>query len=165
MAILGSTTTSIVVFLPVFFVEGLAGQIFRDMALTVGFSLLASLAVALTIVPILSRRLHAHPGGTDHGNHLLRQAGPALPADIRSDHQRPWPVWMASTGACLAMPCGTAGGSSSIGVLAFIAVSYRSSSGLKMDFMSQGTPNEFSISLTLPSGRVLGGDRPGLPGV
>ena len=109
MAILGSTTTSIVVFLPVFFVEGLAGQIFRDMALTVGFSLLASLAVALTIVPILSRRLLHIQGEQTTGNHFFGRLGRLSAADLRSDHERPGPVWMASTGACWAMPSGTAG--------------------------------------------------------
>ncbi len=57
MAVTASTLTNVIVFLPIVFVEGLAAQIFRDMALTVTFSLLASLFVALTVVPVLSRRL------------------------------------------------------------------------------------------------------------
>jgi len=57
MAVTASTLTNVIVFLPIVFVEGLAAQIFRDMALTVTFSLLASLFVALTVVPVFSRRL------------------------------------------------------------------------------------------------------------
>jgi len=56
-AIIASTLTTVVVFLPVVFVEGLASQIFSSMAWTVSFALLASLAVALTLVPIFASRL------------------------------------------------------------------------------------------------------------
>lgn len=57
MAIIASTLTTICVFLPIVFVQGLTAQIFREMALTVTFSLLASLIVALTLVPLLSVKL------------------------------------------------------------------------------------------------------------
>ena len=53
-AVLAATLTTVAVFLPIVFVEGIAGQLFRDMALTVTFSLLASLIVALTLIPMLS---------------------------------------------------------------------------------------------------------------
>jgi HAE1 family hydrophobic/amphiphilic exporter-1 len=53
-AISASTLTTVAVFLPIVFVEGIAGQLFKDQALTVTISLLASLAVALTVVPMLS---------------------------------------------------------------------------------------------------------------
>lgn len=57
-AILASTLTTVVVFLPVVFVGGIAGRIFRELALTVSFALLASLLVSLTVVPMLAARLH-----------------------------------------------------------------------------------------------------------
>jgi HAE1 family hydrophobic/amphiphilic exporter-1 len=53
MAVTASTLTSVAVFFPLVFVEGLAGQLFRDQALTISFSHLVSLAVALTLVPTL----------------------------------------------------------------------------------------------------------------
>ena len=53
-AVIASTLTTIAVFFPLVFVKGVAGQLFRDQALTVTFSLLASLAVALTIIPMLA---------------------------------------------------------------------------------------------------------------
>jgi HAE1 family hydrophobic/amphiphilic exporter-1 len=56
-AIIASTLTTVVVFVPIVFTQGLASQIFKQMALTVTFSLLASLGVALTIVPMLSSRM------------------------------------------------------------------------------------------------------------
>lgn len=55
-AVFSSTLTTVAVFFPIVFVEGVAGQIFGDMALTVVFSLLASLAVALFLIPMLSSR-------------------------------------------------------------------------------------------------------------
>ncbi len=54
MAITASTLTHIAVFLPLVFVEGIAGQLFRDQALTVTFALLISLLVAITLIPMLA---------------------------------------------------------------------------------------------------------------
>jgi HAE1 family hydrophobic/amphiphilic exporter-1 len=56
MAVVASTLTTVAVFLPVVFVDGFAAQLFRDQALTVSFSLLASLVVALTLIPMLAAR-------------------------------------------------------------------------------------------------------------
>ena len=53
-AVVASTLTTICVFVPIVFVEGIAGQLFRDQALTVTFSLVASLLVALTLIPMLA---------------------------------------------------------------------------------------------------------------
>lgn len=55
-AVFASTLTTITVFFPIVFVEGVAGQVFGDMALTVVFSLLASLGVALFFIPMLASR-------------------------------------------------------------------------------------------------------------
>ncbi|MEE9269282.1 MAG: efflux RND transporter permease subunit, partial [Candidatus Krumholzibacteria bacterium] len=54
MAVIASTLTSVAVFLPIIFVEGIAGQVFRDQALTVSISLLASLIVSLMLIPMIS---------------------------------------------------------------------------------------------------------------
>ena len=53
-AVVASTMTTICVFLPIVFVEGVAGQLFKDQALTVTYSLIASLIVALMLIPMLS---------------------------------------------------------------------------------------------------------------
>lgn len=57
MAIVASTVTTVVVFLPIVFVEGMAGELFRDLSLTVAFSLVASLLIALTLIPMLSSKI------------------------------------------------------------------------------------------------------------
>ncbi len=54
-AITSSTLTTVVVFLPIGFVGGITGKFFLPFALTIIFSLLASLLVAITIVPILAK--------------------------------------------------------------------------------------------------------------
>jgi len=55
-AITASTLTTLAVFVPLIFVRGMAGVMFTQLAYVVGFSLLCSLAVALTLVPMLSAR-------------------------------------------------------------------------------------------------------------
>ncbi len=55
-AILASTLTTLVVFLPVVFIRGMSGLIFRQMAYVVSFALLCALVVALTLIPMLASR-------------------------------------------------------------------------------------------------------------
>ncbi len=57
MAVTASTLTTVAVFLPIIYVEGVTSLIFTELALTVTFALLASLAVSLTVVPMLSSKL------------------------------------------------------------------------------------------------------------
>ncbi|MGV8040783.1 MAG: efflux RND transporter permease subunit [Thermoanaerobaculaceae bacterium] len=54
VAVTASTLTTVAVFFPLVFVQGVAGQLFRDQALTITFSLIASLLVALTLIPMLA---------------------------------------------------------------------------------------------------------------
>lgn len=58
-AIIGSTATTLAVFIPVIFLDSIAGKLFRELGMTVSFSLVASLLVALTLVPMLTGRLFA----------------------------------------------------------------------------------------------------------
>ncbi len=53
-AVTASTLTTIAVFFPMVFISGIAGQLFRDQALTVTFALVFSLIVALTLIPMLA---------------------------------------------------------------------------------------------------------------
>jgi HAE1 family hydrophobic/amphiphilic exporter-1 len=86
-AVAASTLTTVAVFLPVVFLRGIAAQLFRDMALTVSFSLIASLAVSLTLIPMLaaliggSRRPATEPvapaGRVRHGMRLVFVRAPA----------------------------------------------------------------------------------------
>ena len=53
-AIFASTLTTVAIFLPIVFVIGIAGQLFKELAFTVTFSLLGSLIVALSLIPVMS---------------------------------------------------------------------------------------------------------------
>lgn len=89
-AVVASTLTTVAVFLPIVFVEGIAGQLFGDQAWTVSFALLAALVVSLTLIPMLAGRgsgVQARTGrGGDSvvpgalGKAIARGAGGALRA-------------------------------------------------------------------------------------
>ncbi|MCA8962361.1 MAG: efflux RND transporter permease subunit, partial [Planctomycetes bacterium] len=96
-AVFASTLTTVAVFFPIVFVEGIAGQIFRDQAMTVVYSLLASLAVALTLIPMLafqvSRFRRSEGGAHDPGESRPRLFwSPTSLSRIRSAFST-GPVW------------------------------------------------------------------------
>jgi HAE1 family hydrophobic/amphiphilic exporter-1 len=65
-AVIASTLTTVAVFLPVVFLEGVAAQLFLDMAMTVSFSLVASLAVSLTLIPMMAAIFFGENGAAAH---------------------------------------------------------------------------------------------------
>lgn len=129
-AIAASTLTTICVFLPIVFTEGITRQLFTDMGLTIAYSLVASLLVALTLVPALSST-------------LLKTA---------SEKRHPWFENMVNGYAralrfCLrhkALPLGLAA------VLLGVAVWQTARMG--MEFMPAMGGNQVSATLTLPQG-------------
>ena len=60
-AIIASTLTTLVIFLPLAFVQGIAGVLFQELAMVVVFSLICSLLVSLSLVPMLSSKLLISP--------------------------------------------------------------------------------------------------------
>ena len=73
-AVIASTLTTIVVFLPVIFVGGISGIMFQQMAYVVSFSLVCSLFVSLTLIPMLaSRFLHYTPPENYNGKNLVHR--------------------------------------------------------------------------------------------
>ena len=93
-AITASTLTTIAVFLPITLVEGLAGRLFRDQSLAVVCSLLASLLVALTVVPLIVSRERQTTNQPVHkpdaGSRMLPRYEQALSWSL--DHR--WTVMM-----------------------------------------------------------------------
>jgi hydrophobic/amphiphilic exporter-1 (mainly G- bacteria), HAE1 family len=59
LAVLASTLTTVAVFLPVFFIKQEAGQLFRDISLAIAISVMLSLVVSVTVVPMLTSRILA----------------------------------------------------------------------------------------------------------
>ncbi|MCR5755505.1 MAG: efflux RND transporter permease subunit [Acetatifactor sp.] len=69
-AIMASTLTTICVFLPIVFTEGITRQLFVDMGLTIAYSLIASLVIALTVVPAMSSKMLTKTGEKKQGKIL-----------------------------------------------------------------------------------------------
>ncbi|MCC8445905.1 efflux RND transporter permease subunit, partial [Xanthomonas translucens] len=80
MAVVASTLTTIAVFLPLVFVEGVAGQLFRDQALTVAIAIAISLVVSMTLIPMLSS--------------LKGRPPLAFPAEPEQPHWQPQRSWL-----------------------------------------------------------------------
>ncbi|NQD37553.1 efflux RND transporter permease subunit [Permianibacter sp. IMCC34836] len=81
-AVTASTLTSIAVFLPLVFVQGIAGQLFRDQALTVTFSQIVSLFIGFTLVPMLAVV----------GQRKTAESHPELAVHRRQDSNLPQPA-------------------------------------------------------------------------
>lgn len=73
-AVLASTMTTVLVFAPIFFIQQEAGQLYSDVAVAISASILASMLVAISVVPTLSARMsfRVRDTGGAHG-HVLRQ--------------------------------------------------------------------------------------------
>ncbi len=57
LSVSASTLTTVVVFIPIIFIQGLTGQIFKDMGLTITYALMASLLIAITFIPMMASKL------------------------------------------------------------------------------------------------------------
>lgn len=67
-AVLASTLTTLAVFLPVIFVEEEAGQLFRDIAISISFAVFLSLIVSVTVIPCLASRIITTAGTGQEGS-------------------------------------------------------------------------------------------------
>lgn len=74
-AIVASTLTTIIVFFPVVYLEGITSQLFKDQALAVGFALLASLLVAVTVIPALTAGIRKAKVGKDITTRMKKSYG------------------------------------------------------------------------------------------
>lgn len=99
-ALVGSTLTPVVVFIPLAFLDGVPGVFFRALALTMVSSLLISLLVAVTFTPALARLLMRHRGGPAQDE--LSQGGPVLRTVIAAYE---WVVRRALRHQWLALGC------------------------------------------------------------
>lgn len=86
-AVLASTMTTMLVFLPILFIEEEAGQLYSDVAIAISFAILASMLVAVTLIPTLSARLSfgSQGGETDaYGNVVAGGWGGAVMAVVKA---------------------------------------------------------------------------------
>lgn len=130
-AITSATLTTIVVFLPIVYLQGAAGELFREQAWTVAFSLLSSLFVALVVIPMLCSRLLGRGGAPPAGRAPFPRYGALLGALLR----RRVPVVLVAA----ALVAGTGAVLSRLG----------------SEFMPHLDPGQLSLHLTLPEGTRL----------
>lgn len=110
-AITASTLTTVCVFLPIVFTKGVTRQLFVDMGLTIGYSLLASLVIALTLVPAMSVGMLRKKKETSHP--LLHKMTTAYGKIMEKVLKRKAPILLLmvvllAVSAVLAMAKGTA---------------------------------------------------------
>jgi len=149
MAITASTLTTIAVFLPIVFIQGLTAQIFRELALTVTFSLLASLLVALTVVPMLASKIlvingnggttPGRPGVFYRASHWVGRRLAAL-----NDRYRALLAW------ALDHRRGVLLGAAAAFILSLLAVPL-----VGAEFFPATDAGRLSVSVKLPSGTTL----------
>jgi CzcA family heavy metal efflux pump len=141
--LLGSTVGPVVVFIPLAFLSGVYGVFFRALAVTMVVSLLASLALALTLTPSLaswifrtkSREKPLTPEEVERGGFLLRRVVWAYEASARIAFRHPW------------LTLGTSG----IVILGGIALYLR----LKTEFLPEMDEGGFVIDYVAPPGTSL----------
>ncbi|MEW6989863.1 efflux RND transporter permease subunit [Colwelliaceae bacterium 6441] len=68
-ALLSSTATTVAIFLPIAFLEEVSGQLFADLAITIAVAIVASLLIAVTVLPTAARRLLTEVSSEDPHNH------------------------------------------------------------------------------------------------
>ncbi|MBM3294640.1 MAG: efflux RND transporter permease subunit [Candidatus Aminicenantes bacterium] len=131
-AITSATLTTIVVFLPIVYLHGIAGELFKDQARTVAFALVSSLLAAMTVIPMLySRLIPRRTAPRRRASLAFPFYGKVLEAVLR----RRWAVALAALASVAAAAFG----------LRFIG----------SEFMPQQLPNELVINLKLPEGTGL----------
>ena len=77
-AVIASTLTTIVVFLPIVYLHGASGELFKDQAWTVTFSLVSSLFVAVLVIPMLYDRITGRRDNGDGVGGVCRDARPCV---------------------------------------------------------------------------------------
>ena len=125
-ALFASTLTTICVFLPVVFVKGMARDLFSDMGLTIAFSLLASLVVAMTVVPSFAAGLFKK--SKPHRQRVFGVIQRAYAAMLRFSLRAKWLVLLVT-----------------IGLLAFCVVQLKD---MPISFMPSVNSEQMSASLS-----------------
>jgi HAE1 family hydrophobic/amphiphilic exporter-1 len=146
MAITASTLTTIVVFAPILFVEDLTAQIFKELALTVSFSLVASLVVALTIIPTLAAKImkfttkqqqqQLQKTSTNHDDFRLGKVGIIYHSMLK---------WAVNHRVMVIL----------IAILTFVMGFIPFLLGIKMEFLPQIGQKEYTVEFELPLGTNL----------
>ncbi|MBI5805214.1 efflux RND transporter permease subunit [candidate division TA06 bacterium] len=145
MAVLAATITTIVVFLPIAFVSGIAGVLFRPMAYTVSFSLIGSYFVSMMLLPLLTSRflkIESHQvdgSGSSWWKNLLDKIGQWLKG-LDDVYQNILTWALSRKKAVMAI---------TLGVVIVSGALFGLSDS---EFMPTSDEGEFTVSITMPVG-------------
>ncbi len=148
-AVIASTITTVVVFVPIVFVQGLSAELFRPLAITVTFSLLASLATAIILVPMLSAQFLKQVGeGIDqqrkkYGVYQLTSWFDQFIEKVIGTYQQ-MIGWSLSHRKTIVS-----------GTIVLIMLSLALIPWVGTEFIPSGDTGEINIDITLPIGTVL----------
>lgn len=133
-ALVASTLTTIVVFLPIVYLHGASGELFKDQAWTVAFSLLSSLVVALLVIPVLSNIfLKEKKQGSKLGQ---EEAGfKSYGRFVAKALEKRWLVILSAAGLV---------------IVTFLIIPFVGS-----EFMPETESNEITVEAILPAGTAL----------
>lgn len=135
-AVIASTTTTLVVFLPMVFVGGIAAELFVPLALTVAFALLAALLVSITLVPMLSSKLLGNMNASNGRRYWFDQVLKKITNGYRSILEKVLRFRKSTVCVTLALL---------IGSLALIPM-------IGMEFMPEGDQGQISVRVETPAG-------------
>ena len=130
-AITASTLTTIVVFLPIVYLQGAAGELFKEQAWTVSFSLLSSLFVSILFIPMLVSKFLRKKDGTKNHAIMIKGFGNFVGRVLKVKY----PIIIAA--------------------LILMAVSYMMLPFIGMEFMPKAESKDFSVLITMEPGTRL----------
>jgi HAE1 family hydrophobic/amphiphilic exporter-1 len=139
-AVTASTLTTVSVFIPVLFVPGIAGVMFRDMAITICFALLVSLLVALTFIPLATSRLL----GTKRATRLLERAHRRDPFDRLRDWYGGVLDWLLSRRWVVG-----------VGLVVVLALTGALMNALPTEFITEDDHSQLFVQVETPIGNNL----------
>jgi len=159
-AVTAAALTTVVVFLPVIYVHGVAGQLFKDAALTATFSLISSLVVSLTLLPMLTSRKSGTRGigreaaGMNGALHLIglpfKPFLRRIARSFNSGYERFNAIYHRSLVWSLDHK-----GDVLITFFIFLAVTTFTGTGIKRELMPKLKASSFEINLRMPAAYSL----------
>ncbi len=152
-AITAATITTVAVFLPITFVGGLIGELFRPFGFTFALALVASLVVSLTIVPVLAYWFLKNPAQIEHKDEAAAKAHEEQVRHEEEERERksllqrgylPILSWTQKR------PVITL-----VSAFAILVMTFGAAGLLKTDFIGSSGANTFVVNQTLPAGATL----------
>jgi hydrophobic/amphiphilic exporter-1 (mainly G- bacteria), HAE1 family len=129
-ALLASTVTTVAIFLPIAFLEEVSGQLFADLAITIAVAIIASLLIAVTVLPTAARKLLANVSEKDPHEHWWQKITQTIMSITNSPTKRfSWVfglIFVSVVGSWLLFP--------------------------KIDYLPKGNQNQFQAFILPPPG-------------